>query len=141
MSEFDTIAERALGEKQTFAGAKQNEHARDVLQGIVDGGDASPAEQAALRALKLKAPADQQEIGATGATYRGAAQGLTLSSRDELSGALNWLSDGMTPDAYRIGRDESRALDAEAQQAFPEEFIRVRRQATLALWRSLAAWL
>ncbi|MEX0329267.1 MAG: hypothetical protein AB3N07_11140, partial [Ruegeria sp.] len=122
MSEFDTIAKRALGKKPSYADAKQGEHARNVLQGLADQGDASPAERAALRALNLNRSTDQEEIGASEATYRGAAQGATLSARDELAGALGWFTGGMTNDAYTSARDESRRLDEAAQQAFPEEF-------------------
>ncbi len=122
MSEFDTIAERALGQNPTYADAKQGEHAREVLQGLENQGDATPAEVAALRALNLNRTVDQEEIGATDATYRGAAQGVTLSAHDELAGVLGWLAGGMSQHAYTTARDGSRQLDEAAQRGFPEEF-------------------
>ena len=68
------------------------------------------------------------QVGKLESLRRGAAQGLTFGFRDELYGALKGAYDYATGNdefgkSYARNRDDSRALDAQAQQANPGTYF------------------
>lgn len=92
----------------------------EQLERLDKAGDLNAAEKQVLSELRAKQSAAQQTIGSTKATYRGVASGALLGAKDELSGAI----DAMRGGSYAQGRDDTRALDRAAEQAFPQEFRR-----------------
>lgn len=99
-----------------YAASQDVLNAIRVLEGIEDR---SPREQAALDGLYQKREAAESEVGSTGATYRGAAQGASFNLSDELSSAIK----AMHPEKeYGTELAMTRGRDKAAQTAFPDEF-------------------
>lgn len=104
----------AAAKANSPAKAAQNANARSVLERLESAGDLSPIEAATLAALRGSAASDQDVLGSTAATYRGAAKGATFNLRDEIAGVFGGSQ----------ARDAVRAKDAAAQAAYPDEFGR-----------------
>lgn len=99
-----------LQEIEGYGAANDSENARQVLEALEAMGDIRPAEAQELERLRAAAPANQQAIGQTNATYRGALQGVTFRNADEIYGMF-----GGDVDA---ARDKNRA----AQEQFPKSY-------------------
>lgn len=95
-----------------YKASSDRDNARQVLEKLEAEGNLRPAEKTALDALRKSSAADTQEIGKTGATYRGAAQGATFNLSDEAA----WLLGGSK--AVAASREKNKA----AQAAFPSEY-------------------
>lgn len=94
----------------TYGDASQAENARKVLEDLQRQGKISPAEAAALAQLQAASPANQTEIGQTGAAYRGMLKTGMFNARDEVATALG------------IDGAAINARDQAAEQAYPEAF-------------------
>ncbi len=111
-------AKKAKAAAPTYADATQSEYLRKQLEGLAASGKIRPEEQAQLDALQATAPQAQEEIGSTGALYRGFGKQMMFNARDELAGATSALTGG----SYDEGLNASRAKDDAAAAAYPDQF-------------------
>lgn len=111
----------------TYGEASQAEYLRQRLEKLEAAGVLNEAQSATLERLRARQAANQAEIGATQARFRGAARGGTLGLRDEGAGVIS----ALRGDGYQAGREESMRRDMEARAAFPDEFDRGRAAGTI----------
>lgn len=108
MADIDAMLQELEG--PSYGQAKANVTARDLLEQLEQSGDIRPNEKAALDQLRASEPQDTQEIGATGATYRGALQGATFQQADEIYGLFGGDKEG------------ARLKNLEAEATYPSDY-------------------
>lgn len=113
------VVDQGSGSTIEFPDGTDAETIRSVMQKFSGGGSKPQAQQQAPQ---------EPAMGRFESLRRGAAQGLTFGFRDELYGGLKGAYDyatgaGSFGDSYAKARDESRALDTQAQQSNPGTYL------------------
>lgn len=103
---------------ENYAVSKQLLQAIESIEAIPEA-DRRPAEKEALKGMLARKDSAMNEVGATGATYRGFAQGATFNLADELRAALLAMSSGSE---YGTELEKYRGRDRSAQASYPSEF-------------------
>lgn len=101
-----------VGPWNRYADANQAKHALKVLEDLERTGSLGPSEKEELERLRSQSDAISDEIGKTGATYRGALQGATFQQADEILGLFGGDKEG------------ARLKNAEAEAMYPDEYGR-----------------
>ncbi len=105
---------------ERYSDAASRQRALVLFEKLEKSGDLRPAEKAELDALRGSSGADQNAIGETDATFRGALQGATFNLADEAGAAIRgYTSDETTYDAELA---DARAKNDQARSQFPDEF-------------------
>jgi len=91
-----------------------------VLEGLEQSGNISATEQAALNAYRERTKTAERAQVETVAPYRGALQGATMRTADEISAAIQALGGGTYEDALA----KARQLNMAARVAAPEQYAK-----------------
>lgn len=109
MADIDAML-RELEGPTSYGEAKDHQNALSVLEGLEAIGDLRPSEKAELDKLREQSGKMNDEIGRTGAAYRGALQGATFQQADEIYGLFGGDKAG------------SRLKNTEAEALYPSEY-------------------
>lgn len=102
-----------------YATASARREARKLLEELAASGDIRPAEKRELENLRALEKADEADIGATDAAYRGFAQNVTASAGDEIGAAARSL---VGSQSYTGALDAIREKNKTAEAAYPDEY-------------------
>lgn len=91
-----------------------------VLEGLEQSGNISATEQAALNAYRERTKSAERAQIETTATYRGALQGASMRTADEISAAIQALGGG----TYEEALARARELNMAARVAAPEQYAK-----------------
>ena len=91
-----------------------------VLEGLEQSGRINATEQAALNQYRNRTKSAERAQVETTSTYRGALQGATLRTADEINAAIKALGGGSYEDALARARE----LNMAAQVAAPEQYAK-----------------